>query len=381
MGKRELLLAFIFAIFGFVMYQLTAPAGDPNKGWSFGGIVEQIRREVSGQQARVQVARTERIEALPALREIRIERQPSDVVVVGEDRDDIEIELKIDSRAYDDAEAKQTADETKVIVDQAGEVVRLTQFYPRGGRQTVAWSMKIPKRLALRIDEKGGKVVVSHVAAVTFGGAGRGETVITDIPGAVQATQRGSAITISNVGSLKLTTFNTGEAKISGVLGNVTLNIQGGEVRADKIEGSLEVEARNADLRFSELSKAKSPVRFNVVGGELQLDGVQVETRIDGRHVEVRVNQVAAAPLSIYTDEDVIEVTLPSSGVTVDAMVVNGRVNVDKALETAGLKTTEASAPNDNERKETRVAGDVKSAGPLITLRSTRGEIVLRSRN
>jgi hypothetical protein len=108
---------------------------------------------------------------------------------------------------------------------------------------------------------------------------------------------------------------------------------------------------------------------------------VQVETRIDGRHVEVRVNQASAAPLSIYTDDDVIEVTLPSSGVTVDAMVVNGRVNVDKALETAGLKTTETSAPNDNERKETRVAGDVKSAGPLITLRSTRGEIVLRSRN
>lgn len=381
MGKRELLLAFIFAIFGFVVYQLTAPAGDPNKGWSIGGIVEQIRREVRGNQGRVQVARTERIMSPATVREIRIERQPSEVVVVGEDREDIEIELKIDSRAYDDAEARKTADETKVLVDQAGEVVRLTQFYPEAGRQTASWSMKVPKRLALRIDEKGGKVVVSHLAAVHFGGAGRGETIITDIAGAVQATQRGNAITISNVGSLKLTTFNTGDAKISGVLGNVTLNIQGGEVRADKIEGSLEVEARNADLRFTELSKVKAPVRFNVVGGELQLDGVQVETRIDGRHVEVRVNQAAAAPLSIYTDEDVIEVTLPPTGVTVDALVVNGRVNVDKALETAGLKITETNAANDNERKEIRVAGDVKLAGPLITLRSTRGEIVLRLRN
>ena len=128
MGKRELLLAFIFAIFGFVVYQLTAPAGDPNKGWSIGGIVEQIRREVRGNQGRVQVARTERIMAPATVREIRIERQPSEVVVVGEDREDIEIELKIDSRAYDDAEARKTADETKVLVDQAGEVVRLTQF-------------------------------------------------------------------------------------------------------------------------------------------------------------------------------------------------------------------------------------------------------------
>lgn len=381
MGKRELLLAFIFVIFGFVVYQLTAPAGDPGKGWSFGGIVEEIRREIRGNQARVQVARTERIPAPATLREIRIERQPSEVVVVGEDRDDIEVELKIDSRAYDDAEAKKTAEETKVLVDQAGEVVRLTQFYPEGGRQTVAWSMKVPKRLALRIDEKGGKVRVSQLAAVTFGGAGRGETIITDIAGAVQATQRGNAITITNVGSLKLTTFNTGEAKISGVHGNVTLNIQGGEVRGEKIEGSLEVEARNADLRFTDLDEAKAPIRFNVVGGELQLDGLHVETRIDGRHVEVRVSQVVAAPLSIYTDEEIIEVTLPPAGVTVDAMVVNGRVNVDKALESAGLKTTETGSASDSERKETRVAGDVKSAGPLITLRSTRGEIVLRARN
>lgn len=380
MGKRELLLAIIFVTFGFVVYQFTKPAGDPNRGWSFGGIIENIRREIRGNQGRVQVARSERIAVPPTVREIRIERQPSEVVVVGEDRDDIEVELKIDSRAYDDAEAKKTAEETKILVDHAGEVVRLTQFYPEGGRQTASWAMKVPKTLAVRIDEKGGRVVISHVAAVHLGGAGRGETVITDVAGAVQANQRGNAITISNVGSLKLTAFNTGEAKISGVRGNVTLNVQGGEVRASGIEGSIEVEARNADLRFTELDKAKAPIRFNAIGGEVQLDGVQAETRIDGRHVEVRVNQAAPAPLSIYTDDEIIEVTLPA-GVTVDALVVDGRVNVDAPLAASGLNTTESGGTSDNARKETRIAGHVKSAGPSITLRSTRGEIVLRSRN
>lgn len=380
MGKRELLLAIIFVTFGFVVYQLTKPAGDPNRGWSFGGIVQQIRREIGGQQARAQVTRSERIAVPPTLREVRIERQPSEVAVVGEDREDIEVELKVDSRAFDDAEAKKTANETKILVDHAGEVVRLTQFYPEGGRQTASWSIKVPKRLALRIDEKGGRVVISHVAAVNLGGAGRGETVITDVAGAVQANQRGSAITITNVGSVKLTTVNTGEAKISGVRGNVTLNVQGGEVRASNIEGSIEVEARNADLRFTELDKAKAPIRFNAIGGEVQLDGLQAETRIDGRHVEVRVNQAAPAPLSIYTDDEIIEVTLPA-GVTVDALVVNGRANIDAPLEASGLKATESAGNTDNTRKEIRIAGHVKSAGPLITLRSTRGEIVLRSRN
>ena len=383
MGKRELLLAFIFVTFGFVVFQLTKPAGDPNKpGWSFGGIVEQIRREVRGNQGRAQTTKTERIAAPATLKEIRIERQPPEVAIVGEDRDDIELELKVDSRAYDDAEAKKTAEETKVLVDQAGDLVRLTMWYPEGGRQTATWSMKVPRRLAIRIDEKGGKVTVAHVAAVTFGGAGRGETVITDVPGAVQVNQRGNAITIDNVGSLKLTTMNTGEAKISGVHGNAVFNIQGGELRADGIDGSVEVEARNSDLRFVNLSKTKGPIRLNVSGGELQLDGVQVETRVDARRTEVRVNQNLPAPLAIYGDEEIIEVTLPP-GVTVEAVVTNGRANVDQTLQDAGLKVTEAKndGGDSSERRETRIAGNIKSGGPTITLRSTRGEIVLRARN
>ncbi len=125
MGKRELLLVAAFLVVGVFVYQMTKPAGDPNRpGWSFGGIVEQIRREVRGNQGRAEITRTQTIPAPATLREIRIERFPSAVVMVGEDREDIALELKVISRAYDEAEAKKTADETKVLVDEAGELLR-----------------------------------------------------------------------------------------------------------------------------------------------------------------------------------------------------------------------------------------------------------------
>lgn len=387
MGKRELLLGVIFVTFGFVVYQFTKPAGDPNRpGWSFGGIIEEIRRDVRGRQARAEVTKNQTIPAPPTLREIKIDRFPSEVVVIGEDRTDIALDLKVTSRGYDDAEAKKTAEQTKVLVDQAGELITLTLDYPREGQQTASLSLKVPKRLTFRVDEKGGRLRVSQVAAVIIGGAGRGETVIGDIAGAVQAVQRGSAITIANVGSLKLTTFNSGEVKISNVRGNATLSFTGGEIRADNIEGTIEVESRNADMKFDNLAKAQAPIRINAIGGEVVLNGVQVETRIDARRAEVRVDQTSAAPLAIYGDGESIELTLPSNGYTVDGMAVDGRVNVDKALEAAGLKVSNGGGPEGGSsggdpRRESRVAGSVKNGGPTITLRTTRGEIVLRSRN
>jgi hypothetical protein len=161
MGKRELLLVCVFVVAGFVVYQATSPPRDPNRpGWSFAGIMDEIRREVRGNQSRAETTKTQVIPAPPTVREIRIVRFPSEVTITGEDRADIEAVLKVHSRAYDDAEAKKTAEATKLLVDPAGELLTLTMDYPREGQQTVILTLKVPKRLALRIDDKGGKLRV-----------------------------------------------------------------------------------------------------------------------------------------------------------------------------------------------------------------------------
>ena len=382
MGKRELLLVCVFVVAGFVVYQATSPPSDPNRpGWSFAEIMDDIRREVRGNQARAEATKTQVIPSPPTVREIRIVRFPSQVTITGEDRADIEAVLKVTSRAYDDAEAKQTAEATKLLVDPAGELMTLTMHYPDPGEQTAILTLKVPKRLALRIDDKGGKLHVTDVAAVMLGPS-RGETVLTNVPGRVQLVQRGNTFNLTNVGPLRLTTVNA-EGRITGVRGGATFNFQGGEVVAAGIEGPIEAEARNTEITFDQLEHATAPIRFNLTGGETTLNGLAAETRIDGRRTEIRVMQATSAPLAIYNEGNSMDVTLAPGGFTVDALVVIGRMTLDDALQKAGLSVTTTRTGETNGgsgREESKLTGKVKGGGPTITLRATRGDIMLRSR-
>ena len=105
MGKRELLLAAGFLLIGVVVYQVTAPAADPSRPrWSVGGILEQVRRDVRGNQAQASSTSTTSIAAPTSLREVRIVVGSVNVSLVGEDRSDIQSELEVTSNAYDQAE-------------------------------------------------------------------------------------------------------------------------------------------------------------------------------------------------------------------------------------------------------------------------------------
>ena len=380
MGKRELLLVAAFFLVGAAVYQFTAPPRDPNRPrWSVGGIVESIRREVRGNQAQATAKIPSTIPAPHSVRELRIMVGSVNVAVVGEEREDIEAELDVTSNAYDEAEAERTAKATRLKVDEAGPVITVSVDFPREGRQRASLSLKVPARLALRV-EKNNELTVTNVAAVTV--TGRGDTTLSGIPGSVQATQRGSAITLSDIGALKLTTLSGAEAKLSDVKGDVTLSLQGGELHAEALAGSLEIESRNCDITLEKLEKVRHG-RINAVNGELVIRGIQTELRIDGRDADIRVEQAAPAPLSIYNEgNETVELTLPAGGLKIDARTIDGRLTVDEALsktvkvETSGSEGGESGSA----REEQSVSAVVAGGGPLITIRAQDGDISIRSK-
>jgi hypothetical protein len=384
MGKRELLLAAAFIILGIAVYQFTAPPSDQSRpGWSFSGMVQKMRREVSGNRASAKATTTYTAPASAALREVRIVMRSGAITVIGEDREDIKVDLTATSSGYDDAEADRLAKSTKVKLDEAGAMLIATVDYPREGRQTATMEVHLPRRIGVRIDEKSGVLKINDVASVMIG-SGRGETNIANIPGLVQVTQRGSVITIDTAGSLKLTTFSGADARINKVLGDATLALQGGELRAEGIAGAIDVESRNTEVRFEKLAKTGKPLRINATSGEVTLAGVQDETRIDGRGTDIRVDQTLASTLSIYNDgSESIELTVPPNGFKLDAVAVDGRLTVDSALEKAGVAVTGSNTTGGEagaRREEYRVTANVRGGGPLVTIRSVRGDIVLRSR-
>src|SRR5687768_17866711 len=105
MGKRELLLIAAFVLVGVVVYQATAPAADPSRRtWSIGGLIDNVRREIRGDQARAEARSTTTVPAADPVRELRLTIGSAELKVLGEERDYIAAELVVSSNAYDQAE-------------------------------------------------------------------------------------------------------------------------------------------------------------------------------------------------------------------------------------------------------------------------------------
>jgi len=384
MGKRELLLAAVFVVVGVVVYQVTAPPADPSRpGFSLSRIVQEIRRELREDRESAEGTATRAIPVPDAVREIRLGVGSTTVTVTGEDRGDIAAELHVRSTGYDLDEARRLVKEThdRLRIDEAGALLILNLDYPREGRQTATLQLKVPRQIGVRLDAKRGPLTISHVAAVTIG-TGRGDTTISGVAGNVSLQQQGSTLRVTDVGAVRLQTSGSAETQISNVRGDTTLTLQGGELRAERLGGALEVEARNAEMRFEHLDALRGPVRMNTASSRLELTGVTVETRIDGRDSEIRVQQNAAVPLAIYNSGTrPVELTLPGGGFRVDALAIDGRVVLDEALEKAGLQViAPPEASGGDTRREVRVNGSVRGGGPSITLRANRGDILLRAK-
>lgn len=381
MGKRELLLAAAFVLVGFVVYQFTAPPPDPNqKGFSLSRMLDHVRREVRGQRASAESTQDLTRPAPASLQEIRIAMRVGAISVTGEERDDIELELHVRSNGYDKAEAERLAKATTMKLDEAGAVLIMTLDAPVEGVQRPTLKLKVPARLGLRIDEKNGVLTIQNVASVAMGVA-RGASTITRVPGAVTATQRGSTIAISDVGSVRLTTAAGAEVSVSQVRGDAAFTLQGGRLRAETLAGALELEARGTDVSMTKLDAMKGPVRVNASAGKIAFVGLRTETRIDGRQTEISVSQTAPAPLAIYNEGDaLIELTVPPGGFRLDALATGGTVKLE-GLDDAGLTVdaAEGASPTSTPRTS-RVTGSVSGGGPMITVRAGRGDITVRKK-
>src|SRR4051794_30478875 len=110
MGKRELLLILGFAVVGTLVYQFTArPSAESSSHFSVNAVVDHLRQAVRGNQANAEVVTTETHALSAATTEIRIAfaNSSESLTITGEDRSDVESELKVWSNGYDDAEAQR----------------------------------------------------------------------------------------------------------------------------------------------------------------------------------------------------------------------------------------------------------------------------------
>ena len=92
----------------------------------------------------------------PDLNELRITGPISEVEVVGEERQDVESTVHVESNGYDEAEAREYVKQSKLVVDRAASALILRMEFPRGGRQRGILKLKVPSRLQVRVEPGSG---------------------------------------------------------------------------------------------------------------------------------------------------------------------------------------------------------------------------------
>jgi hypothetical protein len=370
MGKRELLLIAAFALVAIVVYQASAPPPAPGeRGFSIGKLFDNVRREISANRSSAVASITSTYPVDGDLREIRLSVRSGEITITGEARDTIEAELQVHSNGSDDAEAERLAKRVELKWDRAGSSLNASATYPAEGRQRVErLVMRVPSRLSVRLDASGSQLTITGVSEAEIAGA-RGDVHISRIAGRVIANTTGGRTSIEDIGTLKLTARGT-EIQLERIKGEAAINVRQGELKIADVQGPVDLDSNGTDIVLEKLDRTNGTLRVNAVNGKLSVRGLRTDGRIDSRNAEVDVVVERAAPLAIYADGEPVQLTPPSTGYQLDAMANGGRITLPDG--TLSVSTN---------GEQQRASGPVRGGGATITIRTTRGDIVVRPRD
>jgi hypothetical protein len=365
MGKRELLIIAVFVVIGVAAYQLTAPPETGNsRGFSIGRLIDHVRREVRGNNAQASITRRDHIDAPATLTELRISGVTGLVTVTGEDRADISYELQIGSSGPDTQTATQYAEKTIVKRDELGSTVAIRVSYPREARQTSTMQVRVPSRLAVRL-EGGNRAEVTGVATLHLESV-IGDVTVRGVARSVSGSHRNGTLVVSAAGSISMT-INGSSARFEKIAGAITLNARGGEVTIDQSLGAIELDENNEEIT---INGPAGPVRVSGNGGRIVIDGPRQEVRIDVRRAEVELTLREAAPLTVLTTEEPLRLIIAGTpSVVVDAIATDG----------GSISAGDFGLTPETIESESRVSTTMGAAnGARVGLRNQRGDIVIR---
>lgn len=362
MGKRELLLICAFIVAGVVAYQLSAPPAAEGEGFSLSKFLQGIRREVNPASAAYE--QRGRIPVTHGIKELRFSGAVRQLKITGEDRDDIEYDLAVNSSGPDEATAVSYAKRTRVQPDEIGETLTLEIGYPEEATQTAGLSLRVPEGLAVRISGRG-TPVVSHVRAVYLESV-VGDTTIEEIEDEVHGSHRSGRLTVTNVNGLDLT-LNSSRATLREIRRGLTLNVQGGECAIAESSGAMTIEGRNAEIR---VGQHDGELRVTGTGGNLRIDDPGGPVKADVQRMEVEVAIESAVPMTLFTTDETLRVLIPE----------DAKLSIDAATTGGEIQAGELELKPEVRDHDARLTHTFGAAQPKIALRNSRGDIVIRRR-
>jgi len=248
------------------------------------------------------------------------------------------------------------------MLHRHGTILVLRAVYPHDGTQTGSIILRVPSRLATRIDGATG-AYATNVASVDIENV-NGDVTILEIPGALTGQHRNGTLRATGIGAVKLA-LSRSQATFEHVSGGLTLDVRNGELEVTGSTGSLQLDSQNNETTIKDHA---GPIRVAGSGGRVTIVSPRDETNVDMRNTEVEVTLTAAVALSVLTSEDTLRLLIDGApAMVIDAIASEGQIQA------ADFKLQ--GEPGD---REVKLAHTFGANGPRVTLRNSRGDIVIR---
>lgn len=327
---------------------------------------------------------------VPADARITVRNSRGNISVRPADDAQIRISGKKSANAWNESDARQTADRAGVEIVKNGDGYEVRPTEPGAGGSHISMDLdvELPKKAALTIRNDKGNVTVADMAKPVSITDGTGDIEIRSTTGDVSIDTRKSDIKVSDTkGNIKISGHG-GEINVSGATGGLTIDGEFyGSIRADKIAKGVRFLSHRTDLTLSQLAghMEASPGHLEIFDApgnlsvrtqdDITLENAGGKVKVDNRrgNVDVRFSFVPKEDIEINNASAGITLSLPeSSSFEIVADCHSG--DIDSEFEADSLKLTPGTGS-----KDAHLEGKYGNGrGPKIILKTSYGSISLR---
>ncbi len=246
-------------------------------------------------------------------------------------------------RASTEAEADERLKKLSLVMEQRPDGVVASAAYERGSSFTITgfwppvqvdFTVTVPAAYNVELKTSGGDVTVGDLQGRVTARTSGGDITLGSITGDIRAGTSGGNVRLAEGrGAVKLGTSG-GNITVGHAVGPTDLDTSGGDIEIDSVENTLQASTSGGDVTAGIAGSLRGDCRLGTSGGR----------------VRVTVDKTARFALDAST-----------SGGGVDAAGLT--ITIDKGG--AG---------------HNRLSGQVNGGGPLLHLRSSGGEIEIRTR-
>ena len=273
------------------------------------------------------------------------------------DKNTVEVNIlqKLDTNSR--KEADRILDDLTINFEQQGDDVTVIakldnenkSFWKKLRRKIkVEYSILVPVRFNVDLKTSGGSISVD------------------DLEGTVTSRTSGGSLSFGKIdGPVNGRTFG-GSISLEGCNGDADIKTSGGSLNIGEVSGNVVAKTSGGSIH---IASSKGTIDASTSGGSIKVEEVmgEINAKTSGGSVLAKISDQPGGPCSLSTSGGSINVYLANEiNVTVDARTSGGKVRIDFPVTIQ------------DEIKKNRLNADINDGGPMLTLRTSGGNINIK---